>query len=315
MPGQPQFYNRGMAEVWINGEFIEESTATVSIRDAGLLHGAGVFTTMRAYGGQVFRLTQHLRRLRASCEALFIPLQYPDDKLHAAARELLERNGLGDARLRLTVTRGTVAQDPLHGMRVEPNVFLTAAELEPYPAEYYQTGLTAIVLDEQKLNPYDLQAGHKTLNYFSRLSALREANRRGAGEALWFNVHNYLQSGSISNVFLVEEGKLVTPPTADELRDPAIADDVPYPRSAVLPGITRATVIELAGTEGIEVQAAAVDINRLLGAQELFLTNSIMGVMPVCRIESKPVGDDKPGWVTVRIASAYSELVTRESVG
>jgi len=83
-------------------------------------------------------------------------------------------------------------------------VFLTAAPIEPYPAEFYQRGLTAIVLDEQKLNPYDLQAGHKTLNYLSRLAALREANRRGAGEALWFNVHNYLQSGSISNVFIVK---------------------------------------------------------------------------------------------------------------
>lgn len=304
-----------MTQVWVNGRFVDEPTATVSIRDAGLLHAAGVFTTMRAYGGRIFRLPQHLRRLRASCEALFIPLQYRDEQLQEAARELLELNRLADARLRLTVTRGTVSQDPLHGMRVEPNAFLTAAELEPYPAEYYQKGLTAIVLDEQKLNPYDLQAGHKTLNYFSRLSALREANRRGAGEALWFNVHNYLQSGSISNVFLVEDGKLVTPPTADELRDPAVADAVPYPRSAVLAGITRAAVVELARAAGIEVLPAAVDINRLLGAQELFLTNSIMGVMPVCRIERKPVGDERPGLVTLGIAEAYDRLVTDESAG
>jgi branched-chain amino acid aminotransferase len=182
-----------MPQVWMNGQFVEDSAAAVSIRDTGLLHGAGVFTTMRSYGGRVFRLAQHLQRLRDSCEALFIPPQFRDEQLAGASAELLERNGLSDARLRLTVTRGTVTQDPLHGMRVEPNVFLTATELEPYPAEYYEKGLTVIVLDEQKLNPYDLQAGHKTLNYFSRLAALREANRRGAGEALWFNVHNYLK--------------------------------------------------------------------------------------------------------------------------
>jgi branched-chain amino acid aminotransferase len=302
-----------MAHVWMNGQFAEDSAAAVSIRDAGLLHGAGVFTTMRAYGARVFRLARHLQRLRNSCEALFIPLQFRDEQLASAAAELLERNGLGDARFRLTVTRGTVAQDPLHGMRVEPNVFLTATELDPYPAEYYEKGLTVIVLDEQKLNPYDLQAGHKTLNYFSRLAALREANRRGAGEALWFNVHNYLQSGSISNVFLVEDGKLVTPPTADDLRDPPVAGEVPYEKSAVLPGITRLTVIELARAAGIDVQTAAVDIDRLLGAQELFLTNSIMGVMPVCRIERRTIGRDEPGPVTGRIASAYAELVARES--
>ena len=299
-----------MAQVWINGEFVEESAAAISIRDAGLLHGAGVFTTMRSYGGRVFRLAQHLQRLRGSCEALFVPLQYSDGALTEAANELLRRNELAEARLRLTVTRGTVSQDPLHGPRVEPNVFLTATQLEPYPREYYQKGLTAIVLDEQKLNPYDLRAGHKTLNYFSRLAALREANRRGAGEALWFNVHNFLESGSISNVFLVEGGKLVTPATADELRDRAIAQAVPYPRSAVLPGVTRAAVIELARNAGVGVEIGAVDIHRLLGAGELFVTNSIMGVMPVCRIERKPLGEDKPGEITVGIADAYARLVS-----
>lgn len=298
-----------MAQVWINGRLVEESAAAVSVRDAGLLHGAGVFTTMRSYGGRVFRLAEHLWRLRQSCEALFIPLPVRDESLSDAAGELLRKNELADARLRLTVTRGAVSLDPLHGMRVEPNVFLTAAQLEPYPIEYYQKGLTVVALDEHKLNPYDVQAGHKTLNYFSRLSALREANRRGAGEALWFNVHNYLQSGSISNVFLVEGGGLVTPPTPQELRDPSIADATPYPRSNVLPGITRAAVIELARSAGIGVRIEAVDINRLLGAGELFMTNSIMGVMPICRIERKPVGDEKPGDITSRIAAAYAELV------
>jgi branched-chain amino acid aminotransferase len=299
-----------MPQVWINGEFVDEAAATVSVRDAGLLHGAGVFTTMRSYGGRVFRLIEHLQRLRHSCEALFLPLQFRNDALSEAAGELLRRNELREARLRLTVTRGSVSLDPLHGMRVEPNLFLTAAQLEPYPVEYYQKGLTVVVLDEQKLNPFDLQAGHKTLNYFSRLAALREANRRGAGEALWFNIHNYLQSGSISNVFLVEDGKLVTPPTADELRDPQVAGATPYARSNVLPGITRATVMELARSDRIEVLTAGVDINRLLGAQELFLTNSIMGVMPVCRIERKPVGSEKPGEITSRLADAYAKMVS-----
>ncbi|HEY8748643.1 MAG TPA: aminotransferase class IV [Tepidisphaeraceae bacterium] len=301
-----------MPQVWFNGQFIDESDAHVSIRDAGLLHGAGVFTTMRSYGGNVFRIADHLARLRASCEALFIPLNYKDEVLTHACVELLGRNTLLDARLRLTITRGAVSQDPLHGMRVEPNVFLTAAILEPYPPEYYLKGLTAILLDEQKLNPYDIQAGHKTLNYFSRLAALREANRRGGGEALWFNVNNYLQSGSISNVFIVEAGKLVTPPSAVELREQSIARDTPYSKSNVLPGVTRGVVIELAKQIGIETQIAGVDVNRLLGADEVFLTNSIMGVMPVCRLERKAVGNEKPGELTGKIAGAYAEMVAGE---
>ena len=291
-----------MPFVWMNDNFVDERDATVSARDTGLLHGAGVFTTMRSYGARVFRLDAHLRRLRESCEALFIPLQYRDEQLTAAVGELLRRNDLADARLRLTVTRGAAHQDPLHGTHLTPTVFLTAAPVEPYPAEFYQRGLTVILLDEQKLNPYDLQAGHKTLNYLSRLAALREANRRGAGEALWFNVHNYLQSGSISNVFIVKGGAVITPPTKWELRDGA---------SVVLPGVTRAAVMELAKAEGIETRLERIDVNQLLDADEIFLTNSIMQVMPVCRIERKAIGDDKPGPVTRRLAELLAAEIAQ----
>lgn len=288
-----------MPYVWINNEFVDEAEATVSVRDTGLLHAAGVFTTMRADGGRVFRLPEHLRRLSDSCDALFIPLQYDHATLSAAVTELLRRNELSDARLRLTITRGVAQQDPLHGLHLRPTAFLTAAPLEPYPAEFYAKGLTVVLLDEQKLNPYDMQAGHKTLNYFSRLAGLREANRRGAGEALWFDVHNYLQSGSISNVFIVKAGALTTPPTKGEVRDAA---------SAVLPGITRAAVLEIAATKGIEAKLEHIDVNQLLEADEVFLTNSIMQVMPVCRIERKQIGDDKPGAITTALAAAMTGM-------
>jgi branched-chain amino acid aminotransferase len=299
-----------MSLVWLNGRFLDEEQASVSIRDTGFLHAAGVFTTMRSDGGVVFRLAQHLARIRASCDALFIPLQFKDDALLAAVAELLQRNGLTDARLRMTVTRGLARQDPLHGLHLEPTVLLTAAELEPYPADYYSRGMTVIVIDDQKLNPYDLQAGHKTLNYFSRLAALREANRRAAGEALWFNVHNYLQSGSISNVFIVKRGEILTPPTAEDLLDAAVAKSVPYPKSAVLPGIMRAAVLELASNLGIPARPASISIDELLEAEEVFLTNSIMGIMPVCRIERRAIGDDKPGAVTRRLSDDLKRLTT-----
>jgi branched-chain amino acid aminotransferase len=292
---------------WLNGAFLDESTASISLRDTGLLHAAGVFTTTRSFNGHVFRLDRHLQRLRASCDALFIPLQYNDEQLTEALRELLERNDLLDARLRLTVTRGFATNDPLHGMRLDPTVFLTAAAVEAYPSEYYQRGMTAMVLDEQKLNPYDIQAGHKTLNYFSRLSALREATRRGAGETLWFNVHNYLQSGSVTNVFIVKDGALLTPPTQDELRD--LQPPASYSRSNVLPGVTRGAVIDVARSLGIDVRASVIDINQLLEADEVFITNSIMLIMPVCRIERKAIGDDKPGPVTIRLSQGLREMI------
>jgi branched-chain amino acid aminotransferase len=302
-----------MPIVWFNGSLVDEDAATVPIRDTGLLHAAGVFTTMRAYGGKVFRAPQHFARLRTSCDALSIPLTYTDADLASAVEQVLERNTLTDARLRLTVTRGSARQDPVHGLVIMPNCFLTAAALEPYPHELYTRGMTVVVIDDQKLNPYDLQAGHKTLNYLSRLAALRSANQRSAGEALWFNVHNYLQSGSITNVFVVKGGKVLTPPTPDEmLRDARLRDAMPYPRSAVLPGVTRAAVLELAKASDVPVELAAIDVTQLLDADEVFVTNSIMQVMPVCRIERKAIGSDKPGPVTLRFARAYDDLVNAD---
>lgn len=298
-----------MPFIWLNGEILDESQSAIPLRDTGLLHAAGVFTTMRSYGGRVFRIAQHLKRLRESCDALSIPLTYKDEKLTDAVTQLLEKNGLSDARLRLTVTRGSAVNDPVHGPRLQPNLFLTATELEPYPIDLYQRGMTVILLDEQKLNPYDMQAGHKGLNYLSRLAALREANRRGAGEAMWFNVHNYLQSGSISNVFFVKGSKIVTPPTPAEMRDSSIREAMPYPKSAVLPGITRSAVIELAKQAGMEVGVAGIDVNTLLEADEVFLTNSIMQIMPVCRIERKAIGADKPGPVTLDLSKRLSDLI------
>ena len=294
-----------VAEIWLNGKFVDESAASVSVRDTGLLHAAGVFTTMRSTGGRVFRLDQHLSRLRESCDALFIPLQFNDTILSNTTTELLQRNELADARLRLTVTRGLAREDPVHGTHLEPTVFLTATQFEPYPAEFYQRGMTVILLDEQKLNPYDVQAGHKTLDYFSRLSALRTANQRRSGEALWFNIHNYLQSGSISNVFIVRSGKLVTPPTQREMQDPTMRDVLPYPKSNVLPGITRGAIIDFAREAKIDVQLAAVNVQTLLDADEVFVTNSIMGVMPVCRIERKVIGQEKPGAITRQLSERY----------
>lgn len=302
-----------MSQTWINGTLIDEQDASLPLRDAGLLYAAGVFTTMRSFHGRVYRLRQHLDRLRQSCGALFIPLQYKDEALDEAVHELLRRNELAEARIRLTVTRGMTQQDPVHGMHIQPNVFCSAAQAEPYPEAFYSRGMTVVLVDEYKLNPYDLQAGHKTLNYFSRLAALRNANKLSAGEALWFNVHNYLQSGSISNVFVVKNGILLTPPTPQDLQDKSIAESIPYPKSAVLPGITRSAVMELATREGIDVKPAALTVNDLLEADEVFLTNSIMQVMPVGRIERKAIGADKPGPITLTLSGLLADDIKTQT--
>lgn len=300
-----------MAMIWINERLIDEEDARVSVRDFGLLHGAGVFTTMRARAGAAERLPAHLARIRASCDALTLPLPYDASELTRAVSLLLQANELPDARLRLTVTRGEIVNDPTHGPSVRPTVFVTAAPLEPYPAELYERGMTVLAYDAFKLNPYDPQAGHKTLDYFSRLAALREAQRRGANETLLFSVHNFLQGGAISNAFLVKDGRLIAPPTNDEIAsDEAIRAATRYPRGNTLPGVTRGALLEAAGTASVSVERRAVTIDDVLGADEVFLSNSIMGVMPVCRVERREIGDGKPGPITQKLSAAI-EAETR----
>jgi branched-chain amino acid aminotransferase len=285
-----------MAYVWLNGRMVDEEVAGIPARDGGFLHGAGVFTTMRAARGKVFRLDRHLARLKASCESLGLEATLDDDDIADAVDDLLETNSLSDARLRLTITRG--AADLATG-EPTPTLLLTAGPFEPYPASLYATGMTVGVVSDQKANPMDVQAGHKTLNYLSRFAALREAKSRGAAEALWFDHANTLQSGSVSNVFLIKAGAVLTPPTTDDVRaDESLARLVSASRRPVLPGVMRGAVLDAAKELSIDAKPAVLSINDLLTADEVFLTNSAMRVMPVTRVERHVVGNEKPGPVT-----------------
>ncbi len=297
-----------MAHCWVNGQLIDENAATISLNDTGLLHGAGLFTTMRAYHGVVYRIADHLRRLRSSCETLMIPLAWKDEDLIAAVNALLKANALGDARLRLTVTRGRMIHDA-EQIRLAPTAFLTAVPLQPYPKDHYEKGITATVCDRFKLNPFDILAGHKALDYVGRFAALNDARQIGATEAIWFNVYNYLQAGSISNIFIVRSATLYTPPTPADLNDQQIAQRTPYSRSNVLPGVARQTVMEIAQRQDVPVIIGPLTINDLLSADECFVTNSIMEVMPVCRIERKGIGKEQPGDLTRRISMLYRSSV------
>ena len=299
-----------MTSAWINGQLVDEHTASISIRDTGLLHAAGVFTTMRAVGGRVIRLQQHLLRLRGSCQTFAIPLPYSDGQLSAAIEQLLEHEQLPAARLRLTVTRGTPGPDAPHATPTQGSIFLTAREYQPYARELYITGMS-VILSDQKLNPYDIQAGHKTLNYLSRLTGLQQARQRGADEALWGNMNGLIESGSISNVFLVQDGRLLTPPTRGDLSHDDVHAAMPCHASAVLPGITRQLVVELAERLGIMVDRRAVDRGTLIQADECFLTNSLMGIMPVCQVEQSPLGRGKPGELTAQLMRMYERAVER----
>ena len=276
-------------KVFLNGELIAASEAKVSVFDGGFLHGAGLFETMRAYTGKVYRLDEHLDRLLNSAKELAIPITGSKDDLHYAVVGTLEANGLDEARLRLTVSWGDLRNDP------KGTILITASQLKPYPAEFYSQGMT-IVISDSKVNSSDPVARHKSTNYLSRLLVLRKAQHLKAAESLWFTESNHLAEGCISNVFLVRDNKLLTPSLAEP----------------ILPGVTRAAVLELAKTEKIAISEQTLTIEDLLGAEEIFLTNSIMEIMPVCRLEKHAVGNEEPGPMTKQLAQLYRQDVERK---
>ncbi len=275
-------------KVFLNDQLVDAESAQISIHDVGLLHGIGLFETMRAYGGKVFRLADHLDRLFDSAKALQIHISQQRKTIIGAIEDLLIANNLSDARLRLTVTPGSLRNVNDDGTIPQSTLIITAAQMVAYPPEMYEKGMTVLISD-YKQHGKDATAGHKTLNYFPRMAALQEAHQNQTGEAIWFTVTNRLAEGSISNIFLVKDNILITPPL-----------DTP-----VLPGIARKVVLELARENGIEATESECIVKDLLGADEVLLTNSIMEVMPVCRVEKHAVGDEKPGPVFKKISELY----------
>lgn len=275
-----------MPQVFLNDRIIPAEEAKIGIDDSSFLYGIGLFETMRAVSGRVFRLDDHLNRLTASARALSIFNSYTVDYIRDAVGRLLQANDLFDARLRLTLTNGPLSE----GGDRHSTLLISAAQFTPYPKEYFEKGVRVVITDYRQ-NAKDPFTGHKTTCYGPRLAALRAAHEKLAAEALWFTTENRLAEGCISNVFLVREGRLLTPPET----------------TPVLPGIARKTVLEIAGQESIPFEERPLDINDLLTAEEIFLTNVIMTILPVTAVEAHNVADVKPGPVTKRLTEKYEE--------
>lgn len=284
-------YEIMMEKVFINDKLVDIDKAGISVSDSGLLYGAGLFETMRSYNGVVLSLKDHLDRLFFSANALSI--RPPHRKfITEAIYQVLKANKLADARLRLTLTGGSMTESE---EQRHPTLLISATKLVPYPAEYYKSGIL-VVLCPFRQNPFEPIRGHKTTSYFSRIIALKWAHERRAAEALWFTVDNRLAEGCISNVFLVKDSVLYTPPI----------------ETPVLAGVARKTVCQLALKDSIELVEKNLYIDDCLSADEAFLTNVIMQIMPISRIEKHTVGKGEPGPVTKKLQKDYEELIRDE---
>ncbi len=276
--------------VYLNGSLVPRGQAKISPFDLGFLYGYGLFETMRAYSGHIFRLEEHLERLSQSARLLSVPLNAFDLKI--ACHDTLKANKLKDARIRLTVSIGEGEAAPDLPRHPRPTVLVTAARYVPLSDETYRKGYKVVVstVDRDSLSPLSRL---KSTNYLSNILARREARASGADEAILLNERGLLCEGSTSNVLLVSKGNLVTP--GEE--------------SGCLPGITRQAVIELARGLGISISEREVQLEELLQADEAFLTNSIMELMPVAEVNSQRIGRGK---ITRRLMQAYKETVKKE---
>jgi branched-chain amino acid aminotransferase group I len=277
-----------MRWIYLNGELVQQETATVSALDRGLLYGYGLFETMRSYGGRVFRLEQHYQRLRDGAARLAMDVPLTLRELSDAVEAVLDRNELSDARVRLTLTAGAEG--------AAGSVTLLAREVTEYPRQLYRRGMSALVTSVRR-NETSFLSGVKSLNNLDNVLAREEAHRQGAGEAILLNTRGFVVEGSASNVFLVLDGRLVTPNLS----------------SGCLAGITRQAVLELATAAGLEAVESEVEPSVFEDASEAFLTGSVMEVMPLTRLDDGPIGSGRPGPVTGRLHRLYQEMVRQET--
>jgi branched-chain amino acid aminotransferase len=279
-------------KVFLNDRLVDVDKACISVTDSGFLYGAGLFETMRSCDGVVFALPDHLDRLFFSAGALAVNNPYDRTYMTEAIYKVLRANKLTDARLRLTLSNGPMSE-PEEQRRA--TLLVTATKFVAYPAEYYRIGVL-VVLSPFRQNPGEPTYGHKTTSYFPRLLALKWAHQKGAAEALWFTVDNRLAEGCISNVFLVKNSVLYTPPI----------------RTPVLAGVARKTVCQIALNDSMGLVEKDLYISDCLDADEVFLTNVIMQVMPVNRIERHTVGGGKVGPVTKTLQKSFEQAIRRQ---
>ncbi|MFA5424687.1 MAG: aminotransferase class IV [Phycisphaerae bacterium] len=279
-----------MSKVFLSDAIVSADKAKVSVRDAGFLYGMGLFETMRACNGTVFALDEHIERLFKSAEKLFIVHNFSKKFIADAIDKTLEANKLKDARIRLTLTGGEVTEQE----QMRPTLLVAATEFEPYPEQYYKKGVM-VVLCPYKQNAQDPTCGNKTTSYMSRMLGLNFAHHKRAAEALWFTTDNRLAEGCVSNVFIVKDSALFTPAV----------------NTPVLAGVARKTVMELAKQSTIRCYEKDININELLDADEVFLTNVIMQVLPVVKIEKHDIKDAKVGSITKELKKRFEDCVKK----
>ena len=280
--------------VFLNGEFIPCEKAHVSIYDHAFLYGDGAFEGIRAYNGQGFKVAEHIHRLYNSLKALWIDMPYGEEKFVANVDKLMEMNEVADGYIRVTVSRGVcLGLDPKN-ITTEPTVVVSTDKLALYPKSAYEDGLEVVTVATRVANPHVLEPRIKSLGkYLSNIQAKIEANHVGAGEGLMLTDNGYVAECTGDNVFFITDGVVVTPPA----------------HLGILEGITRQVVIDLLSQTGIEVRENIYTRFDLYTADEAFLTGTAAEVIPMVKLDARPIGDGKPGPISRNLMAQFKQYV------
>lgn len=280
-------------KVWIDGEVFDGSSARIPVYDHGLLYGDGLFEGMRAYGGRPFNLDAHMARLSYGARALHLALPGGIPHMREVIVRTLAAYGGSDAYMRLIVTRGDgpLGVDPT--TCPEPRVICIVDAVSLFSDQKRAQGLSLVTSSYRRPSADVLDPRLKSLNYLNNVLAKGEARRQGADEALLLNQQGQIAEASVANVFVVQGGVLVTPPTTD----------------GALDGITRATVLALAGELGVPSQVRTLGRADVFGADEVFLTGTGAGIIRVSSLDGESVGRPEPGVVMGKLFAAYQARV------
>jgi branched-chain amino acid aminotransferase len=279
-------------KIFIDGKFLSEHDAKISVFDHGLLYGDGVFEGIRAYNGRVFKLKEHIDRLFYSAKAILLVIPMLPGKISEAVLESCRVNKIRDGYIRLVVTRGvgTLGLNPRSCKN--PSVIIIAGKIQVYPTALYARGMEIVTVPTVRNLHSAVNPAVKSLNYLNNILAKIEANNAGVEEAVMLNAEGFVAECTADNLFIVKNGELFTPPLS----------------AGALYGITRQTVVGLAQEAGLKVSEPNLTRYDLFNADECFLTGTGAEIMPVIKIDGRVIGSGKPGALTRKLVEDYRAL-------
>jgi len=283
-------------KIYLDGKFVDASEAKISVFDHGLLYGDGIFEGIRIYGGNVFRLDEHLERLEYSAKAIMLKLPLTRAEMAEAVCESCRQNSLMDGYIRLVVTRGIGDLGLSPWLCPKPSVFIIADKIALYPQEYYTKGLEIVTAPTRRMNPAALSPAVKSLNYLNNILAKMEARQCGALEAIMLNDQGYVAECTGDNLFIVHKGRILTPSS----------------QQGALRGITRDTIFDIAKEIGVPVGEHELTRYDIWNADECFLTGTGAEVIPVVKLDGREVGDGKPGAIFSKVLASFRRRVYAE---